>query len=1205
MPITANDLRWFQSERMTDEDDGGGQMSGTEIVSGVENLIFDDLSDVDRAAGDVSIRKVYAAVASDSDDKYLDAGILVLTPPADPATSVLCFTTGSYYDERAALQAKLESGMVRGAVFMGWLWGDHIDGQRAVTLWQRLSAQIPSSNTRLELVARQGGVTLHTQTIWITRVTASIVERSDEKGTYQVRAIVCEVAEPLREDYRGLEPSRNDPSTDDTNGRTIVYETRYNSDSVALCGVRPLAAAAEIGDFTIQVDDLYSPLIPTAMSETPLADTTPGAGLGTLVPGADGTLTWSTTTDTIKPGGALYLGSPCLPGTLSIAVSGSTITDAGGVLYIAESQVGVIDYGNGVCTWTDACPNFGTANKAITLRPAAIPSRVADSAALSVSLENRGYVWVITLAPIPAPGTLQIAYRANNAWYVLTDRGAGALSGADSAYGTASLNFSTGTVTLTCGVLPDPDSDILFTWGTAVSYTARGGTAVDPPKVSGTTANPGVAPGTVSVAWTVGQTTYTLTDTAGDGVLSGTGGSGRIRYKAGTWEVTPTAVPAVGTVFTITYDYGPPTEETFSHPAREVDGTLSLVLDAVPRAGTVEVEWNTLIIDWDPISLQTGLVDPLITAYDTGAGAFPISGGTPGTINYAAKTVWWLPDVTMHIPIPVWHMQEIGQKLEEGSEQHVWRKLFERWEYIETGASYPNDESGLVKIRYRTAGGDTQAVETLTLSALTFDLTKGYGETIVPGSARCTFGGSVYVHTAGSIYRDPSPATGAGSLAGSLDPTTGTVRLTAWTAGGTNSIAVQSLVTQVGGQPVDEVVFRAPASPLKPGTLQLRYQDLAGTNYTKTVPQGGLLEDGVVTIAADYPRGTVRARFGCWRVVSELTDPEKAEDWYDPDAIINRGGIPSIWQSKPILAETLIYNAVAQAYLPPDSTLLGIDAAKLPPDGRALIFRPGQLVLVHHTDTLAQQTLSAGATIDCERARLYRVVIEDSLGARLAADQYTVDRVAGTLTLADPLDQAGFTPPWTVRHTIADLRRIRLTDINGNLTLTGALSYDFPADEAMVSGMLFIGTLQPRVSHVFAQSTWTSVWSDARIGDAPLCQFADALYPIAVTGAGAYPDRFVVQFTSATAFRVIGENLGIIAIGDINTDCEPLNPLTGQAYFTIDYRGWGLGWSAGNCLRFNIAAACYPAALVRAVQPSEPSGLTDQVELLLVGNVDA
>ena len=78
-----------------------------------------------------------------------------------------------------------------------------------------------------------------------------------------------------------------------------------------------------------------------------------------------------------------------------------------------------------------------------------------------------------------------------------------------------------------------------------------------------------------------------------------------------------------------------------------------------------------------------------------------------------------------------------------------------------------------------------------------------------------------------------------------------------------------------------------------------------------------------------------------------------------------------------------------------------------------------------------------------------------------------------------------------------------------------------------------------------------------------------------------------------------------VAIGDINNDCSPINPLTGQAYFTIDYRGWGGGWATGNCLRFNLHSASHPVDLVRAVQPSDPTGQSDCVELLLVGNVDA
>lgn len=126
------------------------------------------------------------------------------------------------------------------------------------------------------------------------------------------------------------------------------------------------------------------------------------------------------------------------------------------------------------------------------------------------------------------------------------------------------------------------------------------------------------------------------------------------------------------------------------------------------------------------------------------------------------------------------------------------------------------------------------------------------------------------------------------------------------------------------------------------------------------------------------------------------------------------------------------------------------------------------------------------------------------------------------------------------------------------------------------------------------------------IGSQPLAQFNDAQYPIAVTNAGAYPDRILIKFTSSTAFQVIGENLGLIGIGDTSTDCSPLNSLTGVAYFTIPYLGWGLGWATGNCLRFNIISAAYPIDLIRAIQPSNPSGLdSDSVELIMIGNVDA
>lgn len=603
MAITADTLRWHRSERMTDEDDGGGQMSGVEIVPGEENQVFDDLSDVDRAAGDVSIRKVYARVASADADKYLDAGAVVFREPEDPDVAVTIFSTGDFYDERADMQALMESSITRGGLYTGWLWGDHIVGQRAITLWQRETYPLPSVGARLELVAIVGGAQHHAQTLWITRVLSELVERTDENGTYRVRQLTLELAEALRDNYTGIEPQRYDPTT----LATRIYETRYNPEVINLCGIRPLTEPAETGDYIVQVDSLYSPMIPTALAETALADVNPGADTAALIRAAPGTVSISTTADAIKPNASLYVGCPVFPGTLSIAVSGSTITDSGGALMLSGSQIGSIDYGNGVCVWAAGCPAYGTANKVVTFTPAARPLRVADTAAQFVTVENRGFVWVITLRPIPQPGSLRVAYRVNDAWYVLTDTGNGALRGTDAAYGSGTVNFTTGTVTITTGAIPDPDGEILYAWAVPINYTNRGGQAVDPPKVEGQTANPGVAPGTVTITWSTPESSGTLTDD-GAGNLTGTGGSGEIVYSTGKWEITPTTVPPIGTEFEIEYDWGDPVEEVFT-PSRDGNGDIPITLNDPPRAGTVEIEWEMELSD---LATQLAIVEEYI-----------------------------------------------------------------------------------------------------------------------------------------------------------------------------------------------------------------------------------------------------------------------------------------------------------------------------------------------------------------------------------------------------------------------------------------------------------------------------------------------------------------------------------------------------------------------------------------------------------------
>ncbi len=1208
MAITVADLKFFKSERMTDYDDGGGRMTGNAIISGVENEIFDDVSDVDRAAGDVSIRKVYAAVTSANTDKYLDAGVVIFKEPDDAAASVLALSTGSFYDEREDIKNRIENTITRGARWNGWLWGQHLIGQRAVVLWQRPTDEVPATGERLELVQMASGVQHHNQFLWITRVTETVRTRNDDNGAYSIREVVCEIAEPLEADYLGVEPSRYDPQVGANSA--LVYGTRYNANAVALFGIKPLVTQADVGDFSCTIPTLYEYIIPTSLLEVGLTDVNPGGDTPALIPGGSTPVTFTTTADVVKPNVGMYLGTGARPGTINVQYGASLITDDNGTMKLASVDIGSVDYGNGILSWNSECPSWGNGNKTVTFAPASRPTRVADTAAIVVTASNRGYVWTITLSPIPARQTLRISYRVNGKWYVLNDLGNGLLQGVDSSYGSAILSFDTGTVLLTTGEIPDVDSEIIFTWGTTVNYTARGGSSTDAPFVVGQTANIGLRPAHTSVSWLLGGSTRTLTDGAGDGTLTGSDGVGFVDYWTGAWWVRPNVLPAVGTEFTISYQYG--TAGTPSDIVTDVINDPVILGDTYTYTlSNLNIEPGTLRVYYE-ISYEylEGLGYSYthgkdITDSDDGAGSLVVLGGT---VNYAAGTVEWTPllNMTDNFSVPVYVVNEaewidglfVGRS---GTSQYLFNGFI-------TVTLDPSYISANVRFEYRldTGSWTTVSGETVALTQLAIDLTRGYSETITSSSVRFRIGTDVYAERANRIYLNPSPATGAGALAGTLDSSSGRCLINAWTEGVANSVVIDSLVTEIGTHHIGLAVFRTVSCPLRAGTFQIRYTTTGGDTISKTVDDTGRLEDADCTLIVDHLMGVVRARFGLWRTVASLTPEELLEDWYDVELITDRGGVPSIWKPKMVIASSLIYNAVVQTTLPPDSTLLGINAARLPPDGKGLIFNPGRLSLVHHTGTVTETTLSPSQVIDCGRIRLYRVAIDDTDDKRLPDSFFTVDRMLGLVTMSPSLDLTGYSGPYTIRHTVADLARLVATDINGTLSFNKALSHTFPVPGSKVSGVLFAGTLQARYTNLFAQATWTSEWSDELIGDTPLAQYNDALYPIIVANLGAYTDRILVRFTSSTAYQVIGENLGLIGTGTINADCAPVNSLTAQPYFTIDYRGWGGGWATGNCLRFNVIGASYPVDLIRAVQPSSPTGEdVSTVELLFIGNEDA
>lgn len=224
-------------------------------------------------------------------------------------------------------------------------------------------------------------------------------------------------------------------------------------------------------------------------------------------------------------------------------------------------------------------------------------------------------------------------------------------------------------------------------------------------------------------------------------------------------------------------------------------------------------------------------------------------------------------------------------------------------------------------------------------------------------------------------------------------------------------------------------------------------------------------------------------------------------------------------------------------------------------------------------------------TIDVDRT-LARVVpnlatyptsvnLFDPANLKMTAGRVAVFRVGDTVVVED--------------GTNADVLRVSHVDWSGTLTFETNLGHTYSSG-ARVGSLLDLGDMGSKALGSFSQQAWTRVFSDAQIGNSIAANYNRSSGNIAVTNDGTITERWAIVFTSATDFKLIGENVGQVATGSTTASFAPNNPLTGHAYFTIDTAGWGSGWAVGNVLRFNTQGARAPLWMLRCVSPSSPGG---------------
>jgi hypothetical protein len=607
---------------------------------------------------------------------------------------------------------------------------------------------------------------------------------------------------------------------------------------------------------------------------------------------------------------------------------------------------------------------------------------------------------------------------------------------------------------------------------------------------------------------------------------------------------------------------------------------------------------------------------PILKATDpTGSGTLKVRGATQGTINYTTGVANIMPDAETMFPIPMTQWKTIGTTAIgsplSGSLTTTKRKIISDVEYISTVA-LANEET-IFTAKYKTSSAATTVTgEVHTVENLKLDLTPTYREFIVPNSTRFDYADTTFVENSGFLYHTVNHSTGAGTLAGTIDYSTGIASITDCPLDKTNAVAVKSLLTKISSQAIDSITFRSPGHPLQSGSLYIQANRVDvdpqdnGNRITGQGASDGTIDSDVMKGSVDYENGVIRIRFGTWEDIP--ADPKP--DWYN----VNNVDANKVWKQIYVYPESITFNCVVYSYVPLSASILGLDPTRLPFDGRVLIFKQGDFVVVHNTQDVACAPVVSGSTTTAGRVRLSRVEVRDVNNIIVDPLLYTENLDAGTILWDTPLDLSDYQQPLTLYHTVEDLAMAADVQVDGTLTLNQSLTHDYPADTSYLSSAMVLNNggvndLYARVSNSFSQQTWTtsngSYWSDSRIGNEIIAKYAQTQHPIVVENSSCINERWALIFTSSTTFNIVGEFSGQIGTGTTNTDVEPINENTGRPYFKILAVGFGSGWSNGNVLRFSTLASNYPVWVARTIRQSQQSTIKDSFRLLVKGDTDS
>ena len=1212
MPILSTDLQWRESERMTDAADGGGRMTSNEIPDGVSGNIFPKVSRLDTTYGRASLRQVFAGAFSENRDTLAGAHAIITAPPANDRIGVLMFSTGSHNATRDQLRNWIESYVVGGPLSRLRIYGVQAQGQRAILAYQREEDALPDIGDVCMLSVEARGYTPEQQFVRIESIEHELRTFTDDSGDFVRRVLSIRITTPLTATFPGSEPVRYsvDPSP------TKIRDTQV-ADTARYYGITRVAEAIQIGALNARVSSIYAPLVPATERETPVSLVQPTGSSGWVAAGDPMTIQWGYAAN--QQAVTNYAPTSVLPGSWVLLASNFSIRDQGdGTITGDYGTTGTIDYETGQIklTFVPQYPStfYGSFNQRYT--PAVRAQARAHTRRTAVTLQTRGMVQTLTCNPLPSPGSLTVDYRALGKWYRLRDTGAGELAGNGAAEGGGSVSYSSGAVIVTLGALPDVGSSVIYSWGSPIHYVIRAAASTANPsnrlELRFTLENTPVRPGSLSIGWRrrPDLPEYVYTDAGGTGVLTLSGHRpGTIDYTTGE-VVLPVPMhqngyrPGTDTLLNITYEQD---QAALNAPPLVSTDTVAVTTPTAWNCGKTNITPRSARIVCPLVYGPSNQNQAAVTLVDNGAGGLVTLAGSAGS-GYHDKIWWAAGEVVGSIDYSTGDVVLSGITVSSYYYSQVWDAIqhyfYGQWN--NTGGVWPF-QIGDYQVTARSGAAATFAARSESRAVadigFNYDLTATTPQPVMQGSVFLAFSGINVYDRAGNLYYDHQPSTNIGTLCGTINYATGRCSFTSLpsdsnAAGNLEMSAsfVKACLTTYGEFSSVAAEFRTSGAPIRPASLYVQATAVDGTLCSGFADVNG-------NITGDHIRGSIDTSSGAAAV--EFGDM-----------------VSSVWEPRPVWPSSIRYSCTVLSNLPLDAEILGLDPVRLPSDGCVPMVRPGDVCVVHETQSVSVPSPAAGALITSGRSprtasggpnqpdiiipAATGIEFRDATGKRLPDTLYVPDLENGNATLANPLNLTGYTAPLTMRVTWEDMALVSDAQINGSIALSAPTLYAYSTSAYLSTALLF-GDLAARVEHVFDQQTWTSVWSSSLIGNPATGELNVLQYPIEVSNAGAIKQRWRAQVTSTSPLtvQIHGEDLGLIGTFPATADIAPINPLTGQPYFVIRAAAWGAAgaWATGNNVRWDTVAAAAPVDFSRTVLAGA-ARTGDSFHISLRGDVD-